>query len=95
LVTDYNLFDSDVITQKKITAWLEGRATHLNGTEDVVVVNEISDKEKVALIDLSDVTYNQVDNWIDNQVTDLASAKVVLKKISKIISLLVKRSQLK
>ena len=40
---------------------------------------------------IHNLTEEQVDNYIDNQVTDLASAKAFLKKLSKIVLHLLKK----
>jgi hypothetical protein len=45
------------------------------------VVSEILDK-------LDKVTPNQIDSYIDNNVTDLASAKDFLKRLTKIVALM-------
>lgn len=35
--------------------------------------------------DLANLTFGQLDNYIENNVTDLASAKLFLKKLSKVV----------
>lgn len=40
---------------------------------------------------IRDLTPTQIDNWIDNNVTDLNSAKVALKKITRAVLFLYKR----
>lgn len=37
------------------------------------------------------LTDNQIDTYIDNNITDLASAKTFLKKLSKIVAYLLKK----
>ena len=51
-------------------------------------------KAQIALSDLSNKTYQQVQDYIENQVTDLASAKVVLKKMGNIILAMLKQQDL-
>ena len=41
--------------------------------------------------DLANKTYTQVDTYIENNVTDLASAKVVIKKMAKLMLAILKR----
>ena len=41
--------------------------------------------------DLAGKTYAQVDAWVESNVTDLASAKVVIKKIAKVLLAVVKK----
>ena len=54
---------------------------------------EFSGKQKTAvdrlLADVSTLTYSDIIIYIDNNVTDLASAKVVLKRYGKVILALV------
>jgi hypothetical protein len=60
----------------------------------MVIVNkieEVRNKQTEINIILETLTYNQVDVYIDNNVTDLASAKEFLKKLSKVV-LCIKRS---
>lgn len=40
---------------------------------------------------LKGLTESQIDNYIDNNIIDLASAKIFLKKLSKIVSYLLKK----
>ena len=41
--------------------------------------------------DLANKTYAQVDTYVENNVTDLASAKVVIKKMAKLMLAILKR----
>ena len=41
--------------------------------------------------DLANKTYTQVDTYVENNVTDLASAKVVIKKMAKLMLAILKR----
>ena len=51
-------------------------------------------RAQMALSDLSNKTYAQVQTYIDNNVTDLASTKVVLKKMALMILALLKERDL-
>jgi len=51
-------------------------------------------KAQIALSDLANKTYAQVQDYVDAQVTDLASAKVVLGKMANIILALLKERDL-
>jgi len=51
-------------------------------------------KAQIVLSDLSNKTYAQVQTYIDNNVTDLASTKVVLKKMALVILALLKERDL-
>ena len=54
----------------------------------MAIINKIEEvKSRQTEIDtlLETLTYNQIDTYIDNNVTDLASAKKFLKKLSKIV----------
>ena len=47
-------------------------------------------KEAIKLSNLSEMTYAQLDTYITNNVTDLASAKTYLKKLSKVVLAILK-----
>ena len=59
--------------------------------------NVIPTDERDAQVARSDVFFNasmaQIDTYIENNVTDLASAKDVLKKLAKLVSILSKDGQ--
>ena len=59
-----------------------------------VLQKQTDAKAQIALSDLANKTYAQVQTYIDNQVTDLASAKVVLKKMANVILALRKERDL-
>ena len=59
-----------------------------------VLQKQTDAKSQIALSDLANKTYAQIQTYIDNQVTDLASAKVVLKKMANIILALLKERDL-
>ena len=50
--------------------------------------------EQLTLNDLADKTYTQIETWIDNNVTNLASQIAFDKKIAKIILAMLKRMDL-
>ena len=50
-----------------------------------VLQKQTDAKAQIALSDLANKTYAQVQTYVDTNVTDLASAKVVLKKMANII----------
>ena len=51
-------------------------------------------KAQIALSDLANKTYAQIQTYIDTTVTDLASAKVVLGKMALVILALLKERDL-
>jgi hypothetical protein len=51
-------------------------------------------KAQIVLSDLANKTYAQVQTYIDNNVTDLASAKAVLGKMATIILAMLKERDL-
>ena len=55
---------------------------------------QVDAKAQIPLSDLSDKTYQQAQDWVDNNVTDLASAKVVLKKLAVVVLALLKERDL-
>ncbi len=59
-----------------------------------VLQKQTDAKAQIALSDLANKTYAQVQTYVDTNVTDLASAKVVLKKMANIILALLKERDL-
>ena len=59
-----------------------------------VLQKQTDAKAQIALSDLANKTYAQIQTYIDNQITDLASAKVVLGKMANIILALLKERDL-
>ena len=51
-------------------------------------------RAEIALSDLANKSYAQIATYINNQVTDLASAKVVLKKLALVSLALLKERDL-
>jgi len=82
-----------IVTKAKITKALQD--AELEEVEDYTpeevesTYNEA--KDTIELSTISNLTYNQLDTYIDNNVTDLASAKVYLKKLSKVVLAMLKR----
>lgn len=54
-------------------------------------VEELRGKENEMLSIIESIPYSKVDDYIDNNIKDLKSAKTFLKKLTKIVSYLVKR----
>ena len=59
-----------------------------------VLQKQTDAKAQIALSDLANKTYAQIQTYINTNVTDLASAKVVLKKMANIILALLKERDL-
>ena len=59
-----------------------------------VLQKQTDAKAQFALSDLANKTYAQVQAYVETNVTDLASAKVVLKKMANIILALLKERDL-
>ena len=59
-----------------------------------VLQKQTDAKAQIALSDLANKTYAQVQDYVDTNVTDLASAKVVLGKMANIILALLKERDL-
>ncbi len=51
-------------------------------------------KSKLELSDIANLTYVQLDTYIENNITDLPAAKVYLKKLSAVVLALVKKENL-
>lgn len=52
-------------------------------TEELKKQEKQEAKQRIGLEELAGLTYSQLDNYIDNNVTNLASARQVLKKLAK------------
>jgi len=61
---------------------------------DPVEVAKASDREEFKTSTFKNMTPAEADQWIQNNVTDLASAKVALRKMSRVLMYLVRRSDL-
>lgn len=48
-------------------------------------------KGKISLSGIAEMTYAELDTYIDNNVTNLAEAKTYLKKLSKVVLAMLKR----
>jgi hypothetical protein len=48
-------------------------------------IKKIKDKQKEIDIILESFTYDQIDSYIDSNVTDMVSVREFLKKLSKIV----------
>jgi hypothetical protein len=62
--------------------------------DPAVMTKRADAKAQMALSDLSNKTYAQVQTYVEDNVTDLASAKVVLGKMANIILALLKERDL-
>ena len=62
--------------------------------DPTVLQKQIDAKAQIALSDLANKTYAQITQYITDNVTDLASAKVVLGKMALIILALLKERDL-
>ena len=56
-----------------------------------VFAKQADAKAQMIASDLANKTYAQVDTYIDTNVTDLASAKTVMKKMAKVTLAILKR----
>jgi len=59
-----------------------------------VYQKQVNAKAEIALSNLANKTYQQVQDYVDNQVTDLASAKAVMKKMAFVMLALLKERDL-
>ena len=59
-----------------------------------VYQKSVDAKAEIALSDLANKTYQQVQDYVENQVTDLTSAKVVTKKMAVVMLAILKQQDL-
>ena len=65
-----------------------------NDTDEVVTINLNPQKEAYKLSQLYGLTHAELDIYIDNNVTDLASAREFVRKMAHVILWLVKQTKL-
>ena len=65
-----------------------------NDTQQVAIINPNPQKESYKLSQLYGLTQEQLETYIDNNVTTLAQAKTYLKKLSAVVLWLVKQTKL-
>lgn len=63
-------------------------------TDEVVIINPNPQKEAYKLSQLYGLTHEQLDNYIDNNVTDLPSAREFVRKMVHVVLGLVKQTKL-
>lgn len=93
---DYVEIESKV-TKAKVTEALNRAQLEedpVSWTPDEVVSQFNDSKNVIDLSDITGITYSQLDTYIDNNVTDLASTKTYLKKLSKVVLAILKRQDL-
>ena len=80
------------ITKVKITKALEDSKLETNEEFelDEIEATYIAAKEAIKLSDITKLTFKQLDTYIDNNVKDVASVKVYLKKLSKVVLAMLK-----
>ena len=81
------------VTKSKVTAAIQ--QTDANNDTAAVVPDDVAAQysnaqSELSLSSIAKMTYAQVDTYIDANVTDMASAKVYLKKLSRVVLALVK-----
>ena len=60
-------------------------------TPDETAAQHKDAKDAITLSNLAGMTYTQLDTYINNNVTDMASARVYLKKLSKVVLAILKQ----
>jgi len=94
---DYVEIDGTVTKTKVIEAMQKADADVEDDTSEVVpeyIAAQHSDaKSELALSDIAQKTYMQADAYINANVTDLASARTFLKKLTRVVLAILKRSE--
>lgn len=84
------------VTKAKVLAAMndeERKDDTATWTPDETAAQHKEAKDAIDLSDIAEMTYVQLDTYIDNNVTNLAEAKAYLKKLSKVVLALVKRGE--
>ena len=63
-------------------------------TADEVESQYKDSKDTIDLSDISRITYKQLDTYLENNVTDLSSARIYLEKLSKVVLAMLKRQNM-
>lgn len=82
-----------IIIDGEIIGWIESVSDINEELEDgeIKPVTETEYREAIKIRkQIADLTYNQIDNYIENNVTDLPSAKLYLKKLSAVVLSIIK-----
>ena len=82
-----------IIIDGEIIGWIESVSDINEELEDgeIKPVTETEYREAIKIRkQIADLTYNQIDNYIENNVTDLPSAKLYLKKLSTVVLSIIK-----
>lgn len=89
---DYVEIDGNVTKLKIIKALsnAEDESIIFAGVPDTVVQQHSDAKSALDISGLTGLTYPQLDTYITNNITDIASAKAYLKKLSAVVLVLVK-----
>ena len=94
----YNYVEIEgVVTEAKVLEALRIEALESDSedwTPDEVVAEFEDSKAKIKLSGIADMTYAQLDTYIENNVTNLAEAKTYLKKLSKVVLAILKQQNL-
>lgn len=90
---DYVEIEGIVTKQKIIEAMQKSDAESdtTTITPDDIAIQYNNAKSKLSISDISHLTFAQLDTYIVNNVTDLTSAKVYLRKLSAVVLALVKK----
>ena len=94
---EYNYIEIEgEVTKTKIIAAMCDTELEVVGafTADEVESQYKDSKDTMDLSDISGISYEQLDTYIKNNVTDLASAKIYLKKLSKVVLAMLKRQNI-
>jgi len=82
-----------ILENEEIIGWNKNadEVTEEKENREIKEVTEEDYREAVKIRnELAKLSYNQVDNFVENNVTDLKSAKEYLKKLSKIVLAIIK-----
>ena len=88
----YRYQDEDGILPDKYYVDGDGKLREADGT--LVTINPNPQKESYKLSQLYGLTHEQLDTYLDNNMTDLASAREIMRKALHVILWLVKQTKL-
>lgn len=90
---DYIEIDG-IVTKSKIVDALKVLDNEIDNSEiiaDNIYIEYNDSKTQLSLSEISHMTYSQLDNYIETNITTLSNAKTYLKKLSRVALALVKK----
>ena len=90
IVFPFNVVEKQITDPQTGQARVQYEYDEAEGSTAVTAQQVAAAKVAFKLAALADMTYDQLDTYIDTNVTNIATAKVFLKKLAKVVLAMVK-----